>query len=195
MSEAPGYFGKVATQGDFVTRRLPADFVSGWDDWLQAGMLYSQQQLGERWLAVYLNCPVWRFALAPGVCGAAAMAGVMLPGVDRVGRYFPLTVAAPMASGQPMQAELFKRADGWFSTVEQLALSSLEGGFSLAGLDAALAVLAPQERAPRCADVMQGRALFWTAGAMPPAEVSCVGRALPAPSVFCDMLSAMGQLA
>ena len=28
-----GVFGKLASQGDFVTRRLPADFVRAWDRW------------------------------------------------------------------------------------------------------------------------------------------------------------------
>lgn len=39
MSDAsavgPGFFGKVRTQGDFVSRRLPPEFVQPWDICLQ----------------------------------------------------------------------------------------------------------------------------------------------------------------
>jgi type VI secretion system protein ImpM len=30
----PGFYGKLPTAGDFVTRRLPIDFVRVWDRWL-----------------------------------------------------------------------------------------------------------------------------------------------------------------
>lgn len=98
-SGALGFYGKVATHGDFVSRRLPRSFLDPWDHWLQDCLRYSQEQLGADWLDVYLTSPVWRFALAPGVCGDGAWTGVLIPGVDRVGRYFPLTVAAPLPRG------------------------------------------------------------------------------------------------
>lgn len=30
----PGFYGKMPATGDFVTRRLPGDFVRVWDRWL-----------------------------------------------------------------------------------------------------------------------------------------------------------------
>ncbi|TIU04376.1 MAG: type VI secretion system-associated protein TagF, partial [Mesorhizobium sp.] len=30
----PGFYGKMPATGDFVTRRLPGDFVRAWDRWL-----------------------------------------------------------------------------------------------------------------------------------------------------------------
>ena len=50
--------------------------------------------MGEAWLPAFLEAPVWRFTLPPGMCGAQAVLGLMLPSVDRAGRYFPLTFAA-----------------------------------------------------------------------------------------------------
>ena len=94
-SGAAGFYGKVPTRGDFVSRRLPWTFVDPWDRWLQGGLACSRDQLGDAWLEVYLTSPVWRFALTPGVCGDAGWIGIVLPSVDRVGRYFPLTVARP----------------------------------------------------------------------------------------------------
>ena len=45
-------------------------------------------------MPAYLEAPVWRFALPPGMCGERAVLGLMLPSVDKAGRYFPLTFAA-----------------------------------------------------------------------------------------------------
>jgi len=89
---AVGFYGKLHTHGDFLRRRVADDFVSAWDSWLQQCMAESRRVLGDAWLDTYLTSPVWRFALTPHVCGGAAVAGLLVPSVDRVGRYFPLTL-------------------------------------------------------------------------------------------------------
>ncbi|HEX7968785.1 MAG TPA: type VI secretion system-associated protein TagF, partial [Stellaceae bacterium] len=88
-----GFFGKVPARGDFVSRRLVRDFTEPWDGWLQDALAMSAQQLAEAWLSTYLTAPIWRFLLSSGVCGEMPMLGVVMPSVDRVGRYFPLTLA------------------------------------------------------------------------------------------------------
>ena len=93
--EAPGWYGKLAVLGDFASRRLPQHFVEACDAWLARGVEASRAQLGARWLDVYLTGPIWRFAWAPGVVDAQGWFGVMMPSVDKVGRYFPLLVARP----------------------------------------------------------------------------------------------------
>lgn len=133
----PGFFGKVTSHGDFVARRLAPAFQQPWDGWLQAGLRESRQALGERWLPTWLNSPIWRFALAPGVCGPDGWCGVMMPSVDRVGRHFPLTVAAEWSA--PLLDCLAH--DAWFAAIEDLALSSLRDDFSLEAFDAALCAL------------------------------------------------------
>ncbi|WP_428353117.1 type VI secretion system-associated protein TagF [Methyloprofundus sp.] len=50
-----GYYGKVSTHGDFVSKGLPASFIDPWDAWLQETVVSSQQQLGDDWLNCYLN--------------------------------------------------------------------------------------------------------------------------------------------
>lgn len=144
--QAPGFFGKVMVLGDFVTRRLPREFVAAWDLWLQAAMAASFEQLGESWLDVYLTSPLWRFGLGPGLCGKSAWAGVLMPSVDKVGRHFPLTLAAPVDDMENL-AHLFGSVEGgrWFGELEQLALTCLEDDFDLEAFDQALRVL----KAPR----------------------------------------------
>lgn len=120
-----GFYGKLASRGDFVQRGLPQPFVQAWDSWLAAGLLASQQQLGEQWLQAYLVSPLWRFALAPGVCGPQAVVGVLMPSIDRVGRYFPLTVAQVLAAEQSL-ADIVCGPDDWFEQTEALLLDTLE---------------------------------------------------------------------
>ncbi len=134
---APGFYGKVTSHGDFVTRRLPQDFVSPWDDWLQHSLAASRDQLQREWLETWLTSPIWRFGLAPGVIGASGWAGVMMPSVDRVGRHFPLTIAGPVSGGCQI-FEWVREGKSWYENLEDLALSSLSEGFQMAQLESAL---------------------------------------------------------
>ena len=129
-----GYFGKVPVRGDFLSYGLPREFVDPWDDWLQLALANSRTQLSDGWLEVYLTSPVWHFSLAPAVCGDRSWAGVLMPSVDAVGRYFPLTIAAPIDSGTNVTTVL-SDSQQWFLDVEQLALSCLDSGFDLPPFD------------------------------------------------------------
>jgi type VI secretion system protein ImpM len=119
-----GLYGKLPTHGDFLRRRVADDFVNAWDPWLQHCMADSRAALGEPWLETYLTSPVWRFALAPHVCGAAPVAGLLVPSVDRVGRYFPLTLVwpTPVELGTFEVALRFQRG---FERAERLLLDTL----------------------------------------------------------------------
>lgn len=131
-----GFFGKIPARGDFVTRRLAPAVVKPLDDWLQTSLSTSRRQLGDDWLPSYLGTPIWRFVLGPGVCGDTAIAGVLMPSVDRVGRYFPLVLAAPLP-GCTAPVRLIEGARTWFDTVESLALSSLDDVFDFEAFDLA----------------------------------------------------------
>ena len=143
----PGFYGKVPSLGDFVTRRLPTELIAPWDQWLQKCLAASHAQLGDRWLDRYLNSPLWRFALSPGVAGQTPWVGVLMPSVDRVGRYFPLTLACALpADTNPVS--VFGTAD-WFDRAEDLILSVLADPFSLDTFDGqVLALGAPKAAAP-----------------------------------------------
>ena len=120
-----GFYGKLPTKGDFLTRRVPRDFVDVWDEWLQAGMNDSRQSLGEEWLQIYLTSPLWRFVVPPGVLGSSGWAGVVMPSMDKVGRYFPMTVATELA---PPFSQLLvvTTCSAWFESVENTLLDALE---------------------------------------------------------------------
>ncbi len=211
-----GFFGKVTTHGDFVSRRLPPALVGLWDAWLQAGLQASRELLGERWLDVYLTSPIWRFALAPGVCDEHAWGGVLMPSVDRVGRHFPLTIAAG-ASGGAALLDWLSCGQAWYEQAEALALSTLQEGFVLDRFDAAVQALAPLPDAPLAgrlgtadwrlelssfdalaglapqvsAAALRGHSLWWTEGSARVAPSLLMCRGLPAPDVFGGMLAGM----
>jgi len=136
MSErnALGFYGKVPILADFVSRRLPARFIQPWDTWLQGALSASMDQLGSRWLDIFLTSPIWRFILSPGSCDTNAWAGVLMPSVDKVGRYFPLTLAVSLDE-QEILPFLFVKAAHWFDKLEQSALSALEDDFNIDEFD------------------------------------------------------------
>jgi type VI secretion system protein ImpM len=140
-----GWFGKLPGYGDFVRSALPEATVAAWDHWVRAGLDASRAVLGQRWLEAYLEAPVWRFRLAPGLCGASGLAGVMAPSVDRAGRYFPLMLGAAMAL--PPEPE---EAADWFDALAEAATRAVVEDWTQARLSEALAAAGrPPEFVPR----------------------------------------------
>ncbi len=126
-ASVPGFFGKIPSKGDFLTRRLPDEFVGPWDAWLQNGIAESKAAMQGEWLPAYLNGPIWRFALSRGLCGGGLWAGVLMPSVDRVGRYFPLTVAVRV-EGPDAPFHAVRQMDAWMLAAEDAMLDVLESG-------------------------------------------------------------------
>jgi type VI secretion system protein ImpM len=177
MQARLGFSGKLPARGDFVARGLPRSFSEPWDAWLAEVMTGSRAILGEGWLPAWLEAPIWRFALPARQCGPDAVAGVLLPSVDRAGRHWPLTLAAvlPGLPGAPQPDA------GWLDMLEQ------------AGLDAVTADATPEqiEAALNAAPVAigaGGEAAWWTDGSprVQPRRIAL--GALPGPSAFAAML-------
>jgi type VI secretion system protein ImpM len=119
-----GLFGKLPSHGDFLRRRASDAFVDAWDGWLRECLAASREALGERWLDVYLTSPAWRFVCAAGTCGPAPVIGLMVPSVDRVGRYFPLTLVANLPLDvNPIAATAASAA--FFDQAERLIIDTL----------------------------------------------------------------------
>lgn len=136
-AQPPGVFGKLPVVGDFVRRHLPAAFVDPWHDWMSAGLAESRLQLGDEWLARYLVSPIWRFALADGLCGEWPAAGAVVPSVDAVNRHYPLTVAAILPK-EHAPFTLLASAAAWYDRCEEVALACLCPDFDFASLESRL---------------------------------------------------------
>jgi type VI secretion system protein ImpM len=145
VASIPGWYGKLPSLGDFASRRLEADFIEPWDLWLGEGMQAQRDAFGERWLDAYLQSPAWRFILMPGVLPdfdpRLVVVGVLMPSVDRVGRYFPLTIAASVATAPTSGADYEGLLD-WLHRLEDTALDALQQDWTIEQLEHALAGLA-----------------------------------------------------
>lgn len=126
MSNKNGLYGKLPGHGDFIQRELPSNFVQTWDEWLQRAVHGSRELLGESWLDYYLTSPIWRFVLSSGVINDQAWAGILVPSVDSVGRYFPLTMAVPVSpNSNPFALQVI--AENWYQQLSDLAIEALQG--------------------------------------------------------------------
>ncbi len=121
----PGFFGKLPCNGDFIQHDVSQEWLEKWDRWQQSCIFESRGALQGEWLDAYLSGPIWRFVLSEGACGSGAYAGVIVPSVDRVGRYFPLTLVRQLDSGwNPLDVAVCWPA--WFEALEQCACSALD---------------------------------------------------------------------
>lgn len=126
MNHSLGFCGKIPSRGDFVQNGLPAKYLDKWNEWHQAALAVSREQLGVDWLNYYLTSPVWNFALSAGVCSDAPMAGTFIPSVDNVGRHYPFTIATEVVQ-VPVQMWSDRN---WVQQTNQAALNILEEEFN-----------------------------------------------------------------
>jgi len=133
-----GWYGKLPSSGDFVTRRLSPAFIEPWDAWLNAMLAGSRERLGADWRDAFLSAPAWRFVLAPGVLTPEGWAGVIVPSVDTVGRYFPLTVASALPPRSLDPVATLVRAHRWYAEVEPVAYAALAPDAEMGTFDAQL---------------------------------------------------------
>lgn len=136
MTDGFGAFGKLPSMGDFLRLNLAADFVQAWDEWLQTSIVAMRDRMGNTWNDHYLSAPIWRFTLPGGHAGKKPMSGIMMASVDRVGRQFPLALAAPHATNDLALMHFANR--GVFEQLEEIALTILEEETPRDGVAAAI---------------------------------------------------------
>lgn len=121
-----GFFGKIPATGDFVGAALPRVFVDRWDRWMSME-LAARPDEGE------LDSRVWRFIVPAGIFGPEPCAGAWRMSEDRVGRRYPLVIAAVGATPSPR--------DIWFDRIAEYLAASVEAYWSTAKLADELAGL------------------------------------------------------
>ena len=158
-----GFFGKLPTHGDFVSSGLGRPVQNAIDAWLQESLSAIQQEFGKDWERRFRAMPGWRFIIEDGLWGAATIAGVIVPSLDRVGRSFPLVIAAQLHAFTEDPRGLCLD-DTWFTAAEGMAETAGRRDFDIDFFTAGLKRL----RTPRAgefeADVSQRRTspgAFW----------------------------------
>jgi len=180
-----GFYGKLPARGDFVRGALPRDFTDNWDAWLAAAIAGSREAMGEDWLAAFLEAPVWRFALPAGLCGERAALGLMLPSVDRAGRYYPLTFAALYGTGAAPAND-----PAWLDNCEAAGRAALEQDAGPEQLSAMLGVPDAAEDAAAQPETAKMQSIWWTDGAPRVPATQFVLSGLPDASVYATMIGA-----
>jgi type VI secretion system protein ImpM len=164
-----------------VRSALPRGFIEPWDAWVRAALLAGRERLGEKWTAAWMEAPVWRFALAPEVCGPQAVLGVWLPSVDRAGRHFPLTLAR---LGHSL-GELALDGAAFLAAAERAGCAAIADDMTP---DALAAALAQPGEATDLPALPEAGALWWTAGAPRRSAVMLTLPGLPDAAAFAAML-------
>lgn len=134
---ACGLFGKLPARRDFLAIETPRQFLAIWEPWLQGAMSSSMLTLGNGWKDAFLMTPLWRFWIGDGLCGSA-VAGVLMPSLDGVGRYFPLTVFAAAPEGQAISDPIDAPQDAWYEALEHFCLDQLDPGATFEAMRAGL---------------------------------------------------------
>jgi type VI secretion system protein ImpM len=150
-----GLYGKLPAKRDFIAITTPREFLSLWEPWLQGGISASRMKLGPGWQDAFLRAPIWRFWLGADLCGGAVV-GAIMPSVDGVGRYFPLTIFARADPGEALPPPEMETYDAWLAGAEELLLSALSEQTSFDALSAALEGFAGPQPPARPAPSTEG---------------------------------------
>lgn len=130
-------FGKLGAKRDFVALATPRRFLETWEPWVQACMSASRHQLGQEWQNAFLTAPVWRFWLGADISGATVV-GAIMPSLDGVGRYYPLTLLVVADPSHSIPPPDFDAQDPWFAAAEEFLLATLDQARSFEDISAAL---------------------------------------------------------
>jgi type VI secretion system protein ImpM len=118
-------YGKLPTKRDFIAIGATRDFLDRWEPWLQSAVSASQTMLKDRWQDAFLKAPIWRFWLGADLCGVPVI-GAFMPSLDKVGRYFPLTLLACADQGATIPPPEINSQDDWFKATEDFLISTLD---------------------------------------------------------------------
>jgi type VI secretion system protein ImpM len=132
-----GLFGKLTAKRDFIALFAPRPFLDVWEPWMQGSIAASRNQLGAGWQDAFLSAPIWRFWLGPEICGTT-VAGVFMPSLDGVGRYYPLTLFVFADPGTAIPPPDVDAQNDWFHGAEDYLLTTLNRDTSFEQITAAL---------------------------------------------------------
>ena len=86
-----GYFGKLPGFNDFVKFNAGGEELLVLDKWLQDGLLSAKMKLKSEWVNYYRSSEQF-FFFYPFTGTKRALAGLLIPGLDKSGREFPFII-------------------------------------------------------------------------------------------------------
>ncbi len=142
--------------------------------------------LAEEWLAAWLEAPVWRFVLPPGLLGGEGILGLWLAQC-RQGR--PLLSADDCGGGPQRLGAAHRRDDSVLAAAEEAGRDALEVDLEPAELRQRVqAALVPGEAPTPAVEVAPGYASWWTEGGPRVAARFETGATLPVGARFAALM-------
>lgn len=217
-------FGKLPSKRDFVALGMERPFLDLWENWLQAGVALSRDSMGATWQEAFLRAPIWRFWIGSRIAGTTT-AGALMPSVDKVGRYFPLSLCASAPAGTRIEPPPHDGIEQWLSWAEQFLLRMLDdeltadlselvatapvppiianevsttpmtGGSGMTAHTGDLALLFRSLATEDHETLYGGRSYWWTAGGADHPPKLLVAQGMPGPALFSMMLGAQHNMA
>lgn len=134
-----GWYGKMPSTGDFVSRRLTRPTINEVDRWCEVGMLALREGAPDTWQNSYAAAPTWNALVPARVIAPHACLVAVAASTDRVGRRFPVcVVASPPPGALAHIASLGEYGEAMSTLVEQ----STHAAIGIDEFDARLAALA-----------------------------------------------------
>ncbi len=123
-------FGKIPAHGDFISRGLDHATHTLLDDWLSVEVARARERFAD-FDARYVQTPPWYFVDQDGA--GAWSGGALCLSVDKVGRRFPVIVAAPAIGADTahkvalaaLELVFTTFSEGWDADQLALALGSI----------------------------------------------------------------------
>jgi type VI secretion system protein ImpM len=132
-----GWYGKLPSSGDFVSRRIPRSLMGALDTWLARGLEELRLQMPDDWRQHFDKAPLWNCALPARIGAGTSLIGVLIPSRDRVGRAFPLCAGVALPHGAPTRQLLTDVAE-WLRHLGHAVVEARDNVLSLEDFDANL---------------------------------------------------------
>ena len=132
-----GFFGKLPTLGDFISRGLPDETVAAVSRLLDRAFSAAVRRMDGQWYDRCQSEPALAFAVSEGVLGAGRWIGLLRPSIDRYGRSYPLLVMAPLPAVLPVGLAPHQ-LDVWLESMQVAMLAAIDGSVDPDHLQAVL---------------------------------------------------------
>lgn len=151
MHSRAGFYGKIPSTGDFISRRLSQPVIFIWDNWLRHCLYETKTLAASAQSQDRRHCTnIWNFVVPPTIC-AEPLIGMIAPSYDRVGRQFPFTLFKSITTTLTDTRQLAQIGD-FFSTHQPIIRALFQRHLSISQLEQLLADVGNDALAHRLPD-------------------------------------------